>query len=158
MEDCQLRAGGGKCGRRGGDVDVRSVVALAAVSLESARKLFRRRSGSRSPSKPSIARWVLFQTGTARASNLRPFGVNVIRRARRSCGSGLILSRARRRNGLRAAVKVVRSMASSDATSAIPGGFGRFKDIMSENCPFVRPNGRNASSNRLASALAARCT
>jgi hypothetical protein len=103
-------------------------------------------------------RWVLFQMGTARASNLRPFGVSVIRRTRRSAESAVMLSRARRRKGLRAAVNVVRSIASSDATAAIDGGSGRFKDIISENCPFVRPSGRNASSNRRASALAARCT
>ncbi len=96
--------------------------------------------------------------GTARASNLRPFGVSVIRRVRRSAESAVTLSRARRRKGLRAAVKVVRSMARSDATDAIDGGSGRFKDIISENCPLVRPRGRNASSNRRASALAARCT
>ena len=69
----------------------------------------------------------------------------------------MILTRARRSKGLRAAVKVVRSIASSDATAAIAGGFGRFNDIMSENCPFVRPSGRSASSKRRASALAARC-
>jgi hypothetical protein len=124
----------------------------------SARRLFRRRLESRLKSRLSTARWVFFQTGTARTSNLRPFSVNVIRRARRSAGSTLILSRARRCRGLRAAVKVVRSMASTDATASIPGGSGRFRDIMSENCPFVRPSGRNASSKRRASALAARCT
>jgi hypothetical protein len=32
------------------------------------------------------------------------------------------------------------------------------KTIKRENCPSVSPNGRNASSNRRASARAARCT
>ena len=69
----------------------------------------------------------------------------------------MILTRARRCKGFSAAVKVVRSIASSEATVAIPGGSGRFKDIMSENCPLVRPSGRSTSSKRRASALAARC-
>ena len=56
------------------------------------------------------------------------------------------VTRARRSRGLRAAAQVVRSIASSDATAAIPGGSGRFRDIKSENCPFVRPRGRSASS------------
>jgi|HubBroStandDraft_2_1064218.scaffolds.fasta_scaffold07257_2 hypothetical protein len=125
---------------------------------ERARKLFRRRSESPSRRSASTVVWVLLQTGTARASNLRPFAVRVIRRPRPSSGSAVILSRPRRRKGLRAAVKVVRSIASSKATAAIPGGFGRFRDISRENCPFVRPSGRKASSKRRASALAARCT
>ena len=78
-------------------------------------------------------RWVLFQMGTARASNLRPFDVSAIKRERRSIGFAVRLSKARRCKGLRAAVKVVRSIASSDATAAIPGGSGRFSDINSEN-------------------------
>jgi len=78
-------------------------------------------------------RWVLFQMGTARASNLRPFDVRVSKRERRSLGFAVMLSRARRCKGLRAAVKVVRSIASSDATAAIPGGSDRFRDINSEN-------------------------
>jgi hypothetical protein len=125
---------------------------------QSARRLFRKRSKSPSCRRASTAVWVLLQTGTARASNLRPFAVRVNRRPRPSAGSVVILSRPRRRKGLRAAVKVVRSIASSKATAAIPGGFGRFRDIISENCPFVRPSGRIASSKRRASALAARCT
>jgi hypothetical protein len=68
------------------------------------------------------------------------------------------LIRPRRSRGLSAAVNVVRSIASSVATDAIPGGSGRFRDIMSENCPFVRPMGRSASSKRRARDLAARCT
>ena len=46
----------------------------------------------------------------------------------------------------------------SDATAAMSGGSGRFRDIIRENCPFVSPTGRRASSKRRASALAARCT
>jgi hypothetical protein len=125
---------------------------------ESARKLLRRRSESPSRRSASTAVWVFLQTGTARASNLRPFAVRVIRRARPSAGSAATLTRPRRRNALRTAVRVVRSIPSRDATAAIPGGFGRFRDIINENCPLVRPSGRIASSKRRASALAARCT
>lgn len=125
---------------------------------ESARRFFRRRSGSPWPRRASTATWVLFQTGTARASNLRPFGVNAIRRLRRSDGSVVILSRPRRRKGLRAAVSVVGSIASSAATAPMVGGAGRFRDIINENCPFVRPIGLSASSKRRAKARAARCT
>jgi hypothetical protein len=59
---------------------------------------------------------------------------------------------------LRAAVNVVRSIPSKEATVPMSGGLGRFKDIISENWPLVSPIGRNASSKRRASALAARCT
>src|SRR5579871_2695875 len=45
---------------------------------ESVRRSFRRLSGAFRRS--SIAAWVLFQIGTARTSNRRPLGVNVIRR------------------------------------------------------------------------------
>ena len=123
---------------------------------ERARRFFRRRSGLWSRRRPSMLRWVLCQTGTACTSSLRPFGVRVIRRARPSVGSGVILTRPRRWRGLRAAVRVVRSIASSDATAAMPVGSGRLRDIMSENWPFVRSRGRSASSKRRASALAAR--
>ena len=61
-----------------------------------------------------------------------------------AAGSVVILTRARRSRGLRAAVKVVRSIASSDATAAMAGGFGRFRDIMSENC--ARLSGRGGGS------------
>ena len=125
---------------------------------ESARRFFRRRSGSPWPRRASTATWVLFQTGTARASNLRPFGVKAIRRLRRSDGSVVILSSPRRRKGLRAAVSVVGSIASSAATAPMVGGAGRFRDIINENCPFVRPIGLSASSKRRAKARAARCT
>ena len=115
---------------------------------ESARRLFRRRSGSRSERRPSTARCVLSQMGTACASSFLPFGVSDIRRPRRSVGATEILTKARRSKGLRAAVKVVRSIASSVATAAIAGGSGRFNDIISENCPLVSPSGRSASSKR----------
>ena len=45
-----------------------------------------------------------------------PFRVRLDLRPRRSAGSGLTLTRPRRSSGLSAAVKVVRSMASSEAT------------------------------------------
>ena len=158
------RRGGRSPGKRVigacGTVKVWRAALLDVHSLhqESARKLLRRRSESPSRRSASTAAWVFLQTGTALASNLRPFAVRVMRRPRPSAGSGVILSRPRRRKGLRAAVKVVRSIASSEAAAAIPGGFGRFRDINRENCPFVRPSGRSASSKRRASALAARCT
>jgi ATP phosphoribosyltransferase len=57
----------------------------------------------------------------------------------------------------RLAVSVVRSMASSDATDPIEGGFGRFKDISRENWPLVKPTGLSTMSKRRASARAARC-
>ena len=106
----------------------------------------------------STETWVFLQMGTACASKLRPLGVSVITRLRRSSGSTVIFSRRRRCNGLRAAVNVVRSIPSSFATPAMSGGSARFRDIISENCPFVSPTGRRASSKRRASALAARCT
>jgi hypothetical protein len=80
-------------------------------------------------------------------------------RLRRSAASTATLIRRRRCIGLSAAVKVVLSIPSSDATAPMSGGgSGRFKDIINENCPLVSPIGRNASSKRRANALAARCT
>lgn len=125
---------------------------------ESERKFFRRRSGSPGRRRASTSAWVLVHTGTARASNFLPCGVNSSRRARWSSPSVVILIRLRRRSGFRAAVKVVRSIASNDATTPIAGASGRFKDIISENCPWVRPSGRSALSKCRASARAARCT
>jgi len=125
---------------------------------ESVRKAFRRRSGSPGPRRASTAAWVLVHTGTARVSNFLPSGVNSSRRARWSLLPLVILIRLRRRSGFRAAVKVVRSIASNDATAPIVGGPGRFKDIIRENCPLVRPSGRSAVSKRRASARAARST
>ena len=125
---------------------------------ESVRKFFRRRSGSPGPRRASIAAWVLVHAGTARASNLLPCGVNSSRRARWSSFGVAILTRRRRCSGFKAAVKVVRSIASNDATAPIVGASGRFKDIIRENWPFVRPSGRSALSKRRASARAARST
>lgn len=124
----------------------------------SARRFFRKRSGSPWGRRDSTAMWVLLQTGRARASNLRPLGVSVMIQLRRSAGLTVIVSKRRRCNGLRAAVRVVRSIPSSDATALMSGGSGRFRDIISENCPLVSAIGRSAPSKRRASALAARCT
>ena len=125
---------------------------------ESVRKFFRRRSGSPGPRRASSAAWVLVHTGTARASDCLPCGVNSSRRARWSPWSVVILIRPRCRSGFRAAVKVVRSIASNEATAPIVGASVRFKDTISENCPFVRPSGRSALSKHRASARAARST
>ena len=125
---------------------------------ESMRKFFRRRSGSPGPRRASTAAWEFAHTGTARASNFLPSGVNSSRRARWSSWSVAILISRRRRSGFRAAVKVVRSIASNAATAPIVGASGRFKDIISENCPLVRPSGRSALSKCRASARAARST
>lgn len=84
--------------------------------------------------------------------------VSLQRRARWSSWSVVILIRLRRRSGFRAAVKVDRSMASNEATAPMAGASGRFKDTISENCPFVRPSGRCALSKHRASARAARST
>ena len=88
---------------------------------ESVRKFFRRRSGSPAPRRASTAAWVLVHIGTARASNFLPWGVNSSRRARWSSRLVVILIRLRRRSGFTAAVKVVRSIASNDATAPIVG-------------------------------------
>jgi len=122
------------------------------------RKFFRRRSGSPDPRRASTAAWVLVHAGTARASNFLPCEVNASRRARWSLWSELILTRPRRCSGFKAAVRVVRSIASNDATAPMVGAAGRFNDIIRENCPFVRPSGRSAWSKWRASARAARCT
>ena len=66
-------------------------------------------------------------------------------------------TKPRRASGLRLAVSVVRSMASNDATLPMLAGSGRLSDINRENWPLLNPSGRNASSNRRASARAARC-
>jgi hypothetical protein len=120
--------------------------------------LLRSRSGSPSCKSASTSRLARSHTGTAAASRVLPFPVSLIRRPRRSDGSMVTLTRPRRSSGLSAAVNVVRSTASSDATDPMPGGSGRLSDIIRENWPFVRPTGRNASSKRRASPRAARCT
>lgn len=130
-----------------------------AMSRETHKaRLVRNRSASPSGISFSISSCVLCHTETARASNPRPLSVSVNIRLRRSAGSGEIFSSPRCSSGFKAAVSVVRSIASSDATGRIDGGSGRFSDINSENCPFVSSNGRSASSNRRARARAARCT
>jgi hypothetical protein len=122
------------------------------------RKFFLRRSGSPRSRRASTAACVLVHTGTALASSFFPCGVNSSRRVRRSPWFVMILIKRRLCSGFSAAVKVVRSIASNDATDPIVGAAGRFKDIISENCPLVRSSGRNALSNRRARARAARCT
>jgi len=129
-----------------------------AETQESLRRFFRKRSASLGPRRVSSAPWVRVQTGTARASNSLPGVVNSRRRARWSLRSVMILISLRRRNGFKAAVNVVRSIASNDATAPTVGGSGRFNDIISENCPLVSPSGRNASSKCRARARAVRCT
>ncbi len=124
----------------------------------SARRARRRASGLPSGNCRSISSWVCFQMGRARASSFRPSGVRFRMRLLRSAGSGVIWTNLRRSSGLSAAVSVVRSMASSEATGPIGGGSGRFSDISRENCPLVSPNGRRASSKRRARARAARWT
>ena len=130
-----------------------------AVSRETNKaRLVRSRSASPSGISFSISPCTFCQTGTARASNPLPFAVSNSIRLRRSAGSGETFTSPRCSSGFKAAVRVVRSIASNDATGRIDGGSGRFNDINSENCPFVSSNGRNASSNFRASARAARCT
>jgi len=125
---------------------------------DSLRRFFRRRLDSPGARRASTEAWVVVHTGTARASNFLPCGVNCSRRARWSSWSVVTLIRLRRHSGFRAAVKVVRSIANNEATAPIAGGSGRFKDTISENCPFVRPSGRSALSKHRASARAARST
>jgi len=105
----------------------------------------------------SISTCVLCQVGRARASRRLPLSVRTRTRLRRSAGSFRTLTRPRRCSGFRAAVSVVRSMASREATGPIGGGSGRLRDISKENCPFVSPWGRSASSKRRARTRAARC-
>jgi hypothetical protein len=150
----------GKSNEVGAETSVRDCAGQipAHWRQDSLRKFFRRGPGLPAPRQASTAAWVLAHTGTARASNFPPFGVNSSRRTRWSRRSVVILIRRRRCSGFRAAVKVVRSITSNDATAPIVGASGRFKDIISENCPLVIPSGRSALSKRRASARAARCT
>ena len=48
-------------------------------------------------------------------------------------------------------------MASNAATAPMAGDSGRFSDMSNENCPFVSPTGRKASSKRRAILRAERC-
>ncbi len=87
-----------------------------------------------------------------------PAGVGAIRRPTLCPSeSAVTTTRPRRSNGLSAAVSVVRSMASSDATDAIPAGFGRFSDIMSENLPVGQPSGRRTPRRNGARSARAAC-
>ena len=112
----------------------------------SARKPRRNSSGSPSGRSRSTSSCAVFHTGIASASSFLPLVVNLRIRLRRSEGSAVIWTNPRRSSGFSAAVRVVRSIASSDATGPIAGGSGRFNDINSENCPLVSPCGRNAWS------------
>ncbi len=125
---------------------------------ESSSMLLRTPAGSCALSSRSTSSCVLFHTGNASASSVLPSSVRIKIRFLRSDLSCSTLNKPRRSSGFNAAVKVVRSIASSSATGAIGGGTGRFSDTRSENCPLVKPNGRSTSSKRRASARAARCT
>lgn len=100
---------------------------------ESARKLLRSSSGSRSGISCSTSSCMRFHSGSARARRLHPSSVSFRMRVRRSDWSLNIFTNPRRSSGFRAAVKVVRSIASRDATGPIDGGSGRFSDIKREN-------------------------
>jgi len=123
-----------------------------------ARRCRRRRSGVSSSSCASIAACTRRHTGTAAARVARPSVVSDNRRRRRSPASGRIATSRRRRSGLSAAVRVVRSMASSAATAAMSGASDRLSDISNENWPLVKPTRRKASSKRRARTRAARWT
>lgn len=115
-------------------------------------------SGSPSGMSSSSSWCVCSHTGIARIRIACPLLVSCRVRLLRSDGSAEILTKPRLSNGFKAAVSVVRSMASRDATGPIGGGAGRFSAMSRENCPFVRSNGRSTSSKRRANARAARCT
>jgi hypothetical protein len=129
-----------------------------AVFYDRARKFRRSSSGSPLGISCSISRCVRSHIGIAARSKVCPSAVSVKIRLRRSEGSCDIFTKPRFSSGFNAAVNVVRSIASREATGPMDGGSGRLRDINNENCPFVRPNGRNASSNRRARERAARCT
>ena len=59
--------------------------------------------------------------------------VSLSLRLRLSTRSAVTSTKPRRSKGFRAAVSVVRSIASSAATEPMLGGSGRFSDIISEN-------------------------
>ena len=73
------------------------------------------------------------QIGTALANRVLRFGVRVIQRLCRSSGLAATVTNPGLSNGCRAAVNLVRSIATKDATAAIAGGWGRFGDISSES-------------------------
>jgi len=125
---------------------------------DSLRKSFRSASGLDRPSRFSVAAWVRFHTGSALISRARPACVNAKRRLRRSASSTDTDNSPRRSSGLRFALSVVRSIASTAETCPMLGASARLSDIKSENWPLVRFSGRSASSNLRATARAARCT
>ena len=122
-----------------------------------ARRVLRRPTAAFGSKLLSIAACVRSQIGTAASKTARPTSVNFRRRIRRSVSSAITVRRPRLSSGFKLAVKVVRSIASSVATDPIEGGSGRLSEISNENCPLLSPAGRKASSNRRASARAARC-
>ena len=134
---------------------------MLAIDIDRPQDRARRSARSSSQSdrsrSSSIAAWVRFHTGTAATRRTRPGGVNVTRRVRLSASSIVTLTSPRRSRGFKLAVNVVRSIASRADTLPMVGGSSRLSDISSENCPFVRPNGRSAASKRRATARAARC-
>ena len=71
------------------------------------------RIGTRTGQRRSVSACVRVHTGAAAASSARPAAVNTNWRPRLSALSTLILTKPRRCSGLRLAVRVVRSMASS---------------------------------------------
>ncbi len=101
--------------------------------LDKALKLLRRRSGLHSELAPRSPGGGRSQIGTALANRVLRFGVRVIQRLRRSSGSAATVTNPGLSNGFRAAVYLVRSIATKDATAAIAGGWGRFSDISSES-------------------------
>lgn len=141
-----------------GDKSPSAIPSHGRAAHDSIPRFLRNSSGAPSGIRCSISRCVDSHTGTALASTSCPFAVSAKIRLRRSEGSWDILTNPRLCNGFRAAVSVVRSMASSEATGPMGGGSGRLRDIKSENCPLVRPKGRSTSSNCRASERAARCT
>jgi len=135
-----------------------NVLKKCSADQTSALKSLRSRTASLSGSAFSNSAWFCCHIGTAFASSRVPADVSVSNRPRASFGSAVMLINPLRCKGLSAAVKVVLSIANNEATDAMPAGSGRLSDIISENCPLVSPSGRSASSNRRASARAARCT
>jgi hypothetical protein len=125
---------------------------------EKARRDFRNALRFPSGRRCSTSWCVVSHTFAASTSKLCPFAVRVRMRLLWSAGSGVTLMSPRRSSGFSAAVKVVRSIASREATGPIDGGSGRFRDISRENCPLVSPKGRNTSSKRRPRVRAARCT
>lgn len=95
-----------------------------------ALKFLRSRFGSPFGTSPSISGWVRSQIGTALPNRVMPLGVRVIQRLRRSsesaaCNRGLSNGQS---GGQPGAIH-----RDEGSTAAIAGGWGRFRDISSEN-------------------------